>query len=284
MTLFDDAKEITISDEIGGVFSVGEFENERHKVSMSMTFPGSVDIPEKQRQLYGLLSQMLSEREKKSHQKFIEKTYSFIRWYDIDGQKYPSVTSVLNAINPMKFHVDSEKLKGYAARGNVGDLVLQEFIKTKKWLEPHKIPEAHRWLQIMETHQIDYAGDIQGFCEKYQVNFLGGHETVVSNKYKYAGQLDATCKMMGSDIFTVADLKMADPDKKAVTRYLKQCAAYLMALAEMGKCGLPAQIAIFPVHGGTKQGFSKPVVTDNIESYFKMFLSDREAFKEMFGV
>jgi hypothetical protein len=277
-------KDVTIGDEIGGVFSTGAFENERHLASLSITFK-EVDwdleeIQARRKVIYETLYKELEYREGISRQKAIEKFYKDIRWYTgQNGSKYPSVTSIIDFANPIKWWVDENQKRALAARGQVGDLILQKYIETGQIFEPEKIPEAIKYLGIMETERLEMTGDLYSFIVKFKVRFLRGHQTVINHEHKYGGQLDAVGFFEGDPKLTLFDLKWYNPDKKGRIRTLKQMSAYAKALPDTIE-----QICIIPIHGNNEQGFSKPIISDGIEEYFKMFLLDRQEFTKTFGV
>ena len=116
--------------------------------------------------------------------------------------------------------------------------------------------------------------NLPGFVEKFKVKFTAGHMKVINHEHGYAGQPDCECTMQDSKDLILADLKCFNPDAKGKLRTLKQTAAYAM-------CGSKAtKIGIIPIHAKTAQGYSKPVITDEIKKYFALFLEDRKVFKK----
>lgn len=276
-------KDVTIYDERGGVFSTGgDVDNERHKPGISITLK-DVDlsweeIEKRFRFISDFLQGELGRREKENWQKVLEKRYSSIKWYEIkNGLKYPSVTSIINAVNPIKWWVDEHQLRGLSARGQAGDIVLSEFIKTGAWKEPKQIPEAYRWLEIMKNEKIEFSGNLPAWCEKYQSKFSRGHFTVINHEHKYAGEPDATGTLDNTS--TIFDLKWFYPDEKARVRTFKQMAAYGMAMDIK-----PEQMCIISIHDKAKRGYSEPIITTDIKAYWEMFLQDRQEFKKMFNI
>ena len=275
--------DVTISDERGGVFSTGgEFENERHKPSISITFKDAnwtwKDIEERQKFLSEFLQEEMRRREAESWQKSLEKRISDIKWYPIsNGLKFASVTSIINEVNPIKWWVDDHQRRGLAARGQAGDIVLQQFFKTGIWMDPKLIPEAYRWVEIMKTEKIQFNGNLPAWYEKYQPKFTKGHFIVINHEYRYAGEPDLSGTL--SNITTLFELKWFYPDEKARVRAFKQLAAYAMAMDIP-----PEQLCIISIHDKAKQGYSAPIVTTDIQAYWEMFLQDRSEFKKMFNI
>lgn len=286
-------KDITVGATVGGVFGTGAFENLRVNFDFSVTYKdvesdGFMDFPqdllsvkEANKKAYQELYRQLEFAEEQAKQKAIAKFHKSIRWYDAgNGLKYPSVTSVIDFANPIEWFVDDLKKRGLASRGMVVDHVLQEFIKTGKWVEPEKLPECIRHIGIMKDAGYDIDGfNLPAFVEKYKVKFTSGHQKVVNQEHAYAGQPDCECIFTAIDsALVLPDLKCFSPDAKSKLRTLKQTAAY-------AKCGSKAtKIGIIPVHAKTAQGYSKPIITDEIEKYFALFLEDRKVFKDTFGI
>lgn len=277
-------KDITISNEIGGVFETGgEYENERHKIFYSITYKdvdwGLDRIEEESKAMASVLRNELEYRGKQSHIKALQARYKDIRWYDAEnGEQYPSVTSVITFANPKKWFVNEAQLRGLCARGKVGDTILEKYIKTGKWIEPKDIPECAKDLYIMKTEGYELEGNLPAFVEKYKLKFPRGHFKVVNHKHKYAGEAD--CEVdFGDDIPTIADLKWFLPDKDGKIRTFKQIAAYAKASGKEYD-----RMAILPLNGKTNQGYSAPIFTSSIDEYFELFLNDRKDFTETFGV
>jgi len=300
-------KDITVGAKVGGVFGTGAFENLRVAFDFSVTYKDVEDLPGKQflkdlaeaqeanQKAYQELYKQMEFAEEQAKQKAIAKFHKNIRWYDAgNGLKYPSVTSVIDFANPIEWFVDDLKKRGLAARGMVVDHVLQAFIKdslskkpTGKFIEPEKLPECIRHLAIMKDAGYDIDGfNLPAFVEKFKVKFTAGHRIVVNHKDGYAGQPDCECTFDGGPV-TLADLKCFNPDAKGKLRTLKQTAAYAMAVPVVytnHPTFIYEKIAIIPIHGKAAQGYSKPVITDEIEKYFALFLEDRKVFKDTFGI
>ncbi len=294
-------KDITIGVDLGAVVSSGPYENLKPSFSFSVTYKDVSIIPEKQFELdlndaekatqiaYERLYKQIEYCEAQAMQKAIEKFHKGIHWYTDEktGERWPGVTSVIDFANPIEWFVSKEKLRGLASRGQVVDMILQEYIKDGVWKSPEQIPDAIRHLAIMkdmgyETKGSQWTtahGNLPAFVEKFGVKFISGHKYVTNRKDKYGGQIDAICTIGDDPTLVLADLKSFNPDSKGVIRTFKQISAYIMACET--KC---EKMAIFPVHDGNKQGFSKPVISSNIDEHYKMFLSDRKVFKETFNV
>ncbi len=288
-------RDIHVGVNLGAVVSSGPYENLRPDFVFSPTYKNVEKFPLAefredlddaiiaQQEAYEKLYKQIEHVEAQAMQKAIEKFHKNIRWYTDEktGERWPSVTSVIDFANPIEWFVDKDRLRGLAARGSVVDMVLQKFIEDKgtHWTSPEEIPDAIRHLSIMKDTGVEISGNLPAFVEKFNVKFVSGHCVALNEKDKYGGTLDCICTFNDDPTLVLADLKSFNPDAKGRIRTLKQCAAY--AMAHENKVD---KIAIIPIHGGNQQGYSKPVITDEIEKYYKLFLSDRKVFRDTFGI
>ena len=96
-----------------------------------------------------------------------------------------------------------------------------------------------------------------------------------NDEYKYAGRQDFEAEHEG--IATLCDVKTGAIDKIS---HFKQLAAY----AKCPKNAHIKQLMLIPLTNKTQQGFSKSIVTKEIERYWELFVSDRNNFKVRFGI
>lgn len=292
-------KDFTVSAKLGGVFSDGAYGNEKCDPLVSITYkdvealPGNEvvdkdidDAVDAQDKLNIKLYARLGEAKRRSEQEALERMYADFRWYPVDdrGKKYPSVTTVTNFANPMSFHIGKDKLKGYAARGQVLDLILQKYIETGEWLEPKQIPECLSWLTVMEANDISLEGNLPAFVDKYKLRFKEAHKVVVNHEHEYAGEMDCSTYIEGSPSLYLADLKAfySSPSDDRTLKAAKQIAAYVRADKENDYEGG----MLMPLTGKNKCGFAKMKIFDKeeIEKYFKAFLADRAIFRDRIGI
>lgn len=290
-------KDITIGLKLGGLYSSGEFENERIEPTLTVTYKDVEQLPgdnitdedikdaiKVQEKMVTALRKQMRDQEQISRQKRIEKIYNNqIRWGELpDGRRVPSVTSVIRWGGPEeKQWVSDERFEGLGARGTVGDLVLQKYIETGEWLEPKKIPEARIHLMKMKQLKVEMSGNLPAFVEKYKVKFKQSHFKVANMEHGYVGEPDCLCTFDGGSL-TLADLKWFNPSaEEQLIKIFVQIAAYWKG--SNVECD---QGAIIPIHGATKQGYSQPVIRDKeaLEKYFEIFLSYRQTFKERFNI
>ena len=280
-----------ITVQFTGVISTGEFENERPLFALEDEFNGTdIEVQFRQEALYSICRGMFDKVQKESIVRRLEKMRKDLRFYPRNGEQYPSVTSIIGWDED--FFISEEDLLQYAAQGEINHLKLSYYIKDSKWYEAKEIPEAHFHIVILKKGSLNLpadSGNIKGFLEKYPIDFTDSEIVVYNDKERYAGRRDACGKpIMNKEweklgakaVPTLFDMKRTADDKKN----FKQLAGYAEASPEKIE-----QLIVIPIGDGSKskpikQGFSKPLVTQNIDAYYKMFLQDREQFKKRFNL
>jgi len=214
----------------------------------------------------------------------VQEDLKNFRFYEINGEKLPSVTSVSGY--DKEFFVGDDDLKIYAAQGNIYDAEIRNFVKTGVWTESKDILEctADRFIlksrplsngKVLSTESCKF----REFLEKYPITDLKSIEKPVFNKkYRYAGTPDLIGTYNG--LKTLVSIKRT----KSETDNLIQESAY-------AKCDGMEDIKQMMVvemkveaDGGNKSGFSKPIVSTEIDRYFELFLRKRSEVLKIFGV
>ena len=102
---------------------------------------------------------------------------------------------------------------------------------------------------------------------------LENGDSVTNEKDRYAGTPDGYAVVAG--VPTIFDIKRT-PEK---VKNFMQMSAYAKA------CGKKIeQMMIIPLNDKTEQGFSKPIVSSDIDKYFELFLYKRKDFKKVYGI
>lgn len=264
-------KEITVS--LTGVIPVAAYENLRPGFSMTVE-PINGEDPEKIiTELQQYLHTVFEGESNRGKADLIDKQYANIRFYEKNGKKYPSVTSILNWNK--EWRVTDDELQQYASRGNVVEALINEYIKTGKWLEPAQTPSLREDVSILMSGSLMMSweqGSHKAFMEKYKdkIIVLEFQKTVFNDEALYAGTLDIEGNY--NDIASVMDIKTGGFD-------MRQLAAYAICLENI------KQLVILPV-GPTdnKCGYKKPVICDTIQKEYAEFLKARAKFKQRFGI
>lgn len=286
--------QIEITTSFSGKISTGCYENESPMFALKQVIGiecvqdicciniADNDIKTRAGELGELCRALFKEVEVQSKIEAIEKQRKDIRFYVINGIKYPSVTSILK--HKIEFNIPQIELEQYSAQGTINHLIMAHYAKTNKFESPFDIPECDKYIKILLEGNLKLqpeSGDIKALFEKYPIRIEKSEETVY-NTIGYAGTADIIGypvmnseweKIGAQNTLTVFDLKRTEDE----TMNFKQEAAY-------AKCCGALQICTLIVNDKTKQGFSKPNVTQNIDKYFVMFMQDFKEFKQRFGI
>lgn len=272
-------KEVEIVASYSGKISTGRFENEAPFFSIKETWTDINDefLQQRQKYLHQYCHNRFVECEQRSAVEKINEQFKHIRFYEEANEQLPSVTSIINW--DKDFFVPQEQLVQYAARGTIRHKQVEIFHTTGKWEEPENIPEIYPELVILKKGSLGLSldgYDYQAFFKKFPFEVLSTETKAVNLEHKYAGRYDIKGIFDGK--VSIMDVKTtATIDKESC---FKQLSAYAKALGNDDV----VQMVVIPLNNKTEQGFSKPVVEDNIEKYWALFKKDRELFKQRFGL
>lgn len=200
------------------------------------------------------------------------------RFYKTPNGEYPSVTTVLDP--EFKSFVSDEELKVAIAEGNINHARAAHFIATGEWVEPKKLDGVAPDLLVCRGRIVD-GWDFPAFLEKYPIKEMRNGVPVYNHVHRYAGT---------PDLFGLFPKGGAKDGELVKTIFdFKRTADKIKNFSQMSgyaKCeGVEVeQMAIIPTSADNQQGFSKPIVTTEIEKYFELFLDKREKFKGTYGV
>lgn len=265
-------KEIKAS--ISGVIPIASYENLKPYYEISADLAEGEDVDAAIKQLDARLRWHFDQASNRAKADVIEKQYAGVRFYEKDGKKYPSVTSILGW--NVDWKISEDELQQYGARGTIIHKMIEVYFQTKKWVSPLDIPELENDIATLLAGSkkltwadCSYEKAIENVMSDIKVCQLE-HE-LVNEEHLYAGRADLYCLYQGKK--TIVDFK------SGTTTDMRQLAAYAAC-----KDGIE-QLMIVPV-GPTdnKSGFKKPVICTNIEKEFKEFLYARAKFRERFGI
>lgn len=289
---------IEISASFTGKISTGSFENESPFFSVKEI----LEVPEglnefdddyikfRQGELQEMCYSQFKAQAQRAYQERIEKLYKNIRFYiGKDGVKYPSVTSIIN--DGEDFHMTQEQLSQYASRGTVLHKQIEIFLKTGEWKAPKDIPEiASDVMTVLKgSLGLDLEDtDFRQFYKDYPFKVIELEQTVINDEHKYGGRMDILAVIESNnpgkwkgiegviyDTPTILDVKSSTTLDK--TKGLTQQAAY-------AKCNDAKQIGLIHLNKENQCGYGKPQLSSKIDSYFNIFLKQRNQFAEKYGV
>jgi len=212
-----------------------------------------------------------------------------LRFYDIEGSKYPSVTSIIGW--DKDFYISPEALLQHAARGSVIDKQVETYLNTGAWKEPKDIPEIYPEMVVLKKGSLGLEIDNVNFIDFYKAfpfKVINQQEVCINKEHQYAGRREILCtiesenkggwaKIEGClfDVPTLLDLKATTGlDKNYV---MKQNTAY-------AKCDESIkQIGVIHLKKDNKCGYAKPVIETTLDKYWSLFLNDRKNFRYRFG-
>lgn len=276
---------IEITASVSAVIPTGNYENFKpmYSVKEIVTCNGDADevISSRTDDLRSILNRKLQEDYERMRLEQIKKTRADLRFYERGGRQYPSVTTIINGIEPIQF--DPDKLKQYASRGSLVHSQIAHFFKSGAWeADVLKVPGTKL------DHLIVTQGSLQlsitdpnfpAFWEKHSGDFnvTGSEVTIFNDEYLYAGTADLICEYKGKK--SIADFKTgSDYGNERLVKYFQQMAAYAKCLEGI------EQIVVIPLNPSNKCGYGAPIVETDIDRFFTLFLNSRAAFKDVYGV
>src|SRR3990167_5854888 len=121
--------------------------------------------------------------------------------------------------------------------------------------------------------------NFKGFLEKYPIQELKSMETVVySKKHRIAGTPDLLGKYNG--LKTLVSIKRT---KSEIDNFIQEAGYSLCDGLEDVEQFMVVEMKA-EEDGGNKQGFSKPVLTTDVQRYQELFLRKRSEFLKIYGV
>lgn len=264
-------REITVG--LSGVIPVAAYENLRPSFSMTVEPVAG----EKPSEIVSVLQQYLHDvfehESNRGKADLIDKQYSNIRFYEKDGKKYPSVTSILDWSK--QWRVTADELRQYASRGTILEAMVNMFLLTGEWLDPFGTESLKEDVSILMSGSLKFTWETCShkiFMEKYRdkIKTEKFQQTVFNEENLYAGTYDILGTFDG--LKSIMDIKSGGFD-------MRQLAAYAICEKDI------EQLVVLLV-GPTdnKCGYRKPVVCNTIQKEFEEFLKARAKFKQRFGI
>jgi len=269
--------ELTVG--LSATIATGSYENISPLYSLKQVVQEGTDLNLEIDGMKSLLYSKLSDDYARVKTLMLEKNTD-LRFYEMNGKKYPSVTTVIN-MEGISF--PKEKLAQYASRGNIVHELADHFLNTGELVKPEELPALKEDLIILNNGSLKLKYDdvsFIGFMEKYKDEITWDKEpceSVFNDDFLYAGLPDRIGTYKGKK--ALFDFKTtSNYDKKKLAKYFKQLAAY-------NKCGINADyLIIVPLSNKDKDGFLKPFVEEDTEKHFAEFLNDRRTFKKVYGI
>ncbi len=243
----------------------------------------------------GILQDMCIEQFNKHaqilHQQKIAKEYKNIRFYDSgNGQKYPSVTSVIGMDD--NFFMPPDELAQYGARGHVLHKQIEIYLSTGKWPDYKDVPEiAFQVATVIKGTLGLSLEDVNfvSFYKDYPFKVIAQEKTVINHEFKYAGRLDiigiieSTNKGKWDKIDGIVFDTPTIFDVKSST-VLDKLKAFTQEAAYAKTDETIKQMVIIHLNKENSCGYGKPAVSGKLEHYWSIFLNQREKFRIRYGI
>lgn len=281
---------IKIGGSFEGVIATGPFQNMRPGFFVEETLEGDLtdeQIFQRQKELQERSYRNFQEAEHNAAVQRINNERKDFRWRKLpNGKLVPSVTSILSF--DKDFDIPPHELSQYASWGTVNHARINHYWKTGVWEKPQNLEGVYADFVIVKRGSLMLdmdCIDFPAYLKKYPFVCKGYGIEVYNEEFEYAGELDywgipeesKECKAVP----TLADAKRT-PDKE----HFLQTAAYAKAKPLPG-IEWPdkfEQMMLLPLQNKTQQGFSKPLVSGEVDRAFEMFLSKRKKFRQRYGV
>lgn len=190
-----------------------------------------------------------------------------IRFYEKDGKKYPSVTSIIS----MGEKPDVPNIELYGLRGELLHKMMSMYIKDGTLYT--KVDEETKSKLTIIGGIDEHIKCLTYVVEDERAVFDKSEQEVFNDEHLFAGRYDANGNFDKQP--SVFDFKTGTPNKERQEEALVQLSAYAKCLRGI-KC-----LVVYPINPKSKQ---EPIVTNDIDKYFSLFLQKRKAFKDKFGV
>jgi len=278
-------KEVNYSKS--GVISKAAYENLRPFFSVTVEPEEGESIDEIFEKLKDTVNQQFAMEEYKAKLDLVEKQFSSLRLYSVDGIKYPSITSVLGW--DKEWYIPEGRLLQYQARGTIIHTLfedtLQNFQKTGKivWKNPEEMPELQKEVGILKQGDLGLHWNDCSYKKFGETYFKDIGEVkamehkVINHELRCAGRLDLVAPFQGK--LSLIDIKTGDYD-------WRQLAFYAITYEVEHNVEIDQMVVFFMGATDNKSGFKKPIIRDRetIEKEYKEMVKARQAFKERFGI
>lgn len=271
---------IKVSSGFQGVIPTGSFQNSRPSFNAEVEF--EVDTKEEvslavetmQEELYQICREKFNNVAEQEKIVKIKNDRKDFRFYQSPVGELPSVTSILNYDSD--FLIPDDELKQYGSQGSIIHAQVADYITTGVWHKPQEIEGTTADLFILKSGSLSLSldgWDFQSFLKKHPIENLSNGTVVINEHERYAGLPDGFGLVGG--VLTIFDIKRT-PEK---TKNFMQMAAYAKASGKDIK-----QMMIIPLNDKTEQGFSKPIISTDINKYYELFQFKRKEFRKIYGI
>jgi hypothetical protein len=257
----DGSLRVTVCNSMS-IASGVQYENYKPFYSIQELLPAGSDVEAVIASRKAQLSSVIEDDYKRFHNcRSNDKAIEGHRIEVINGVRYPSVTTVLNPVQPSIPFIEEHAMIGTAMdkcmKGYIdtGLMTLGEDVNTPN------VKEGWKSVFNSLSNNIDNLSKFK---------WIEHSQKVYNHDFIYHGEYDAHAEYEGMNV--LVDFKKTKNIKGAIkNKYFMQLAAYSKCLDD-----IDAIIIINP--------YAEPIIETNIDKYFGMFLIERGVYKERFGV
>ena len=266
-----------IKHSVQAVISTGPYENQREMFEILATLKEGEDVNISMQELEKFNHQRLDLAVNTAKISLIEKQYSSMRFYEKDGKRYPSVTSILGW--DVDWRISEDELNQYGSRGTIVHKLIEIYLTTGKWVDPQEVKELKEDIVIVLGGSLGLNWNDCSHKKFFEANEKDikvdkMEIEVINTEVGYGGRVDAIGTYKGEP--AVFDWKTGN------TSDFRQLGAYAVAINP--EVAIKTLI-IAPVGpSDTKQGYSRPKINDAPAGEFKAFVKARSKFKLRFGI
>lgn len=262
-----------IGVSLSGTIPTASYENLKPGFSIEIEINDNKDVRKAFQHGRKFLHEMMSKEENQAKADYLSRVYANFRWYEADGKRYISVTTVLGI--GLDFHMPDQELNQYASRGTVVGHLVETYLAGGGWIDPEKCPKLQEDVEVLVRGNLglhwSQCSHVE-FCEQFgdKITIEKTQGVVINKEALYGGTYD---------ILGTYEDKRSVMDIKSGTFDMRQLAAYAVCLEGI------EQLVVLPV-GPTenKCGYKKPVVCTTIQKKYAEFLKARAKFKHRFGI
>jgi hypothetical protein len=154
----------------------------------------------------------------------------------------------------------------------------RHYVATGNWLEAKEIDVCKPHLVTLKgTGAEPNAFNFEAFLKKYPLKDMKNGERFYNCELEITGEPDLFATPdkwdFAESVPTVLDYK----------RNVDKLSAFTQMSVIAKHFGLTQMVAI-PVNGETAQGFSKPIVSKDVNGYFEVFMDKRRKFRKRYGL
>jgi hypothetical protein len=284
-------RKVELCGSMEALVSTGPFENQRVFQSFKEVLEGDFtdqELIEKQKELFKrFCADPIEFQERELAIKAIQKEFKHLRILKCPHcqKSHPSITTVRD-FDSKGFYCTDRELEIACALGCIQDIKCRHYVETGKWLEAKEIDACKPHLVTLKgTGAEPNAFNFQAFLKEYPIKDMKNGERLWDCENELTFEPDLFGIPIGWNLGTKKEPNILKevPTVFDYKRNVDKLSAFTQMSAIAKKIGITQMVAI-PVNGETAQGFSKPVVSTDVDGYFEVAMDKRRKFRRRYGI